>query len=343
MQMAMEVLDEVDPNAVMATDGSVEGILRAASQRPGRPGVFKRDEFSGLLAGVAKKEYLAGLLEALCYLYDGTYYKRELTRGVIEVRDPVFIMFVAGVTNRILERMDETHILSGFAPRFIFVSPQGHSRKRVPIGHMTVQQDLDKDDFVKVLTVIQDRYKRSTQIQIAGAVTTLQPKWEVRLTDEALARYNKLDEELERAAAESSASDLYGPMMGRLAASTLKVAMLIAAGRQDPSPVGHVILDLEDMITAISFTRKWVDDAVDVAKAAGLTVTERLMRTVFGEIERAGSSGKWRSELMRHWHLDAKVADQILETLDQRGLIRRVNGSPRKGTERIFAANAYEA
>jgi len=70
MDLAMELIMDVDDEIVLATDGSIEGLLTSLSTRPGRPSIFLRDEFSGLLDQMTKKDYLSGMAELLTKLYD---------------------------------------------------------------------------------------------------------------------------------------------------------------------------------------------------------------------------------------------------------------------------------
>jgi len=47
-----------------------------------------RDEFSGLLDQMTKKDYLSGMAELLTKLYDCKMQKRVLKSGIVEVRNP---------------------------------------------------------------------------------------------------------------------------------------------------------------------------------------------------------------------------------------------------------------
>src|SRR5579862_7181105 len=65
LDLAVDMLTEVDPSLIMATDGSIEGMFTALSLRPGQPSIFLRDEFSGLIEMMTKRDYYAGMGEAL--------------------------------------------------------------------------------------------------------------------------------------------------------------------------------------------------------------------------------------------------------------------------------------
>jgi hypothetical protein len=101
MDIAMDLITEVDDSIVLATDGSIEGLMGALGSRPGQPSIFLRDEFSGLLESMVKKDHYAGMAEMFTKLYDGKMQKRILRKETIEVRDPVLMMFCGGIKNKI--------------------------------------------------------------------------------------------------------------------------------------------------------------------------------------------------------------------------------------------------
>src|SRR6201999_3023795 len=78
MDLAVDLLMDVDPDVILATDGSIEGLMQGLSTRPKRPSIFLRDEFSGLLEMMTKWDYYAGMAEVLTKLYDGKMQKRIL-------------------------------------------------------------------------------------------------------------------------------------------------------------------------------------------------------------------------------------------------------------------------
>src|SRR6185295_16082845 len=100
MDLVMDLLLEIDTDCVLATDGSIEGLMTSLSMRPGRASIFLRDEFSGLLDAMVRKDYYAGMAETFTKLYDGKFQKRILRKDIIEVKDPVLIFFAGGIKNK---------------------------------------------------------------------------------------------------------------------------------------------------------------------------------------------------------------------------------------------------
>src|SRR6185503_18286841 len=109
MDIAMDLVMEIDDDVIMATDGSIEGLLTSLSTRPGKPSVFLRDEFSGLLEMITKRDYYAGIPELLTKMYDGKMQKRILRKESIEVRDPVLLVFAGGIKDKITGLLSFEH------------------------------------------------------------------------------------------------------------------------------------------------------------------------------------------------------------------------------------------
>lgn len=330
MDMIMDLLLVVDPDAVVATDVSIEGLLTGIASRPNRPSIFLRDEVSGFLDSIRKKDYLAGAVEALTKLYDGKYQKRLLRKEVIEIRDPILIFFCGGTRTRVLEILDVESILSGFVPRFIFVSAESNLDNYKPIGPMTDQQDRSRDVLIKELSDIKEKFTSEETMKLGDQVIVSKRTWEARLNQEAWNRYNKFEKDIVQFGLDSAAPEIFTPILDRLAKSALKVAVLLAAAR---APSGdYVEVTTLDILKAISYAERWRDFSVDVGANVGKTVTEKRMDQILRTIQKH-PNGISRSRIMQYFHLTARETDWLFETLDQRGLIRRVK--PGRG-EQVF-------
>lgn len=334
MDMAMDLLLEVEPDAVLATDGSIEGLMTSIAGRPGRPGIFWRDEFSGLLAAIKTKDYLAGMGETLTKLYDGKYQKRILRKETIEIRDPIVIILAGGIRNKILELMDTEHVSSGFVPRFVFIQAESDIKNYKPMGPMTVSQDDEKDKLIGEMQKIKDTYTGEMSLKIGDQVVKQPAVFSAYLSPDAWDRYNRFEREMLQYGLESGAPELYTPTMDRLSKSGLKVAVLMAATRQEPDD-GKVHVEEVDILRAISYVEQWRGWSADVVANVGKTIQEKRIEQVYAAIKRSAQAGITRSKLMQHYHLTARDADWILQTLDQRGLVRAVD---HERTKRYFPA-----
>jgi hypothetical protein len=331
MDVAMELVDEVDPNILLATDGSLEGLLQAMEARPGQPSVFLRDEFSGLLESMVKKDYYAGMAETLTKLYDGKTMKRVLKRETITVREPCLLMFAGGIKNRVQALLTLDHISSGFVPRFLFITAESDVSKLKPLGPPSTQNLEDRTKLVEELTTLRERYVQTQKVLLKGALIGIQTeKHEAYLTEDAWSRYNILESTLLYAGVQSDQPDIMTPVYDRLAKSVLKAAVLLAASRMPETP--RIRVEVEDLLIALKYATNWRDYAIEIINGVGRTAGEIELQRIYASIQK--HPGIARSRLMQWYHLDARRADVIFGTLEQRGLISSV---------RMGKTNIYEA
>jgi len=322
MDISVDLLMEVDDDSVMATDGSLEGLLTGLSMRPGQPSIFLRDEFSGLLESMTKKDYMAGMAEMLTKLYDGKMQRRILRKEEIKVENPRLVLFAGGIKSRITSLMTLEQVSSGFLPRFIFITAESDIKRLRPIGPPTIQSTGNRDALIAELSDMQMHYCMRTQrIHIDALKKEVERKviFQAELTEEAWLRYNQLETALLKAGLDHKIPEAMTPIGDRLSKSILKAALLIAASRQRDEKV--VVTEL-DLLRAIAMGEQWRRYVEDVIRSLGQTNVERQINTILGAIERS-LTGISRSRLMQSYHLDSRTAEAIFQTLDQRGLITR--------------------
>lgn len=308
MDIAMDLLMEVDPDALLATDGSIEGLFQSLALRPGRPSVFLRDEFSGLLEMMTKRDYYAGMAETLTKLYDGKNQKRVLRREIITVNRPVLVLFAGGIKTKIQALLTTEHVSSGFIPRFVFLTAESDVEKVQPLGPPTVSGWGRRQELQDEMLEIHEHYapKRGSAQRATEAV----------LTSDAWMRYNELEKLMLEQGLESNRPDLMTPVYARLTISTLKAAVLIAASRQrDEKVTVHEC----DIVRAIRYGDDWRSYAADVINGIGATVLERKIQRILDSITAA--PGISRSNLMRKHNLTSQSARIVFDTLEDRGLI----------------------
>ena len=332
MDVAMDLVADLDSDAVLATDGSIEGLLTSLSMRPGRPSVFLRDEFSGLLEAITKKDYYAGMAETLTKLYDGKFQKRVLRKDIIEVRDPVLIMFAGGIRERVLSLLTYEHVASGFLPRFVFITAESDLTRMRPLGPPTAASTAERDRLLGKFNQLANHYKQMATIHVNGRTIEAARSYNAALTDDAWHRYNQLEAALLNTGLRSFHSDVLTPSFDRLAKSGLKVATLVAATRRLSD---KVVVEEADIVRAFHYVEQWQGYTLDVLNNIGRTTAERQVELIRGAILR--NEGVLRSELMQKYHLSARDAEQILQTLDQRGQITRHKSGR---TERLFPIHA---
>jgi hypothetical protein len=336
MDLSIDLLVDIDPDAIMATDGSLEGLLQGLSMRPGKPSVFLRDEFTGLLESMTKKDYMAGMPETFTKLYDGKFQKRLLRKESIEIRDPRLILFAGGIKSKTQQLLTLEHVSSGFMPRFIFITAESDVKKVRPTGPPILRDMRGKQALVDELTDMFDFYNQSQVvhhrdrgIKLRGQMK--ERKWEARMTPEAWTRFNQFETQMLEAAVASDRPEILTPTYARLSVSTLKAAILLAAASQR-NEEDVVDIDVEHILLAIRYARDWRNYAIDIINGVGKSAHEVVIeRTMAAIRERPGIS---RSQLMQRFHLTANEANNLFNTLDQRGLVSSV----RYGKSTVFTA-----
>jgi hypothetical protein len=317
MDIATDLLIEVDSDIVMATDGSIEGLMQGLSTRPGRPSMFLRDEFSGLLEQITKKDYYAGMAEVLTKLYDGKLQKRMLRKETIEVRDPVLIVFAGGIRTRVQQLLKFDHISSGFIPRFLFLTAESDASRVRPLGPPTDLDTSGREALVDTMTELYNFYHADTVTTLSNGVKLPARKTcDAVLTQEAWDRYNNFERQMLDAGLKTERPELMTPLFDRLAKSTLKATILLAAARK---MADRIEIGIDDVLLAIRYATEWREYAIDVVNGVGKSVAENQLETVMENIKR--SPGVSRSRLMRNYHLTAREADAVFSTLEQRGLV----------------------
>jgi hypothetical protein len=325
MDHATDLIESVPgcQDAVLATDGTIEGIFKAMSHRPGVPSIFKKDEFQGLMSSVAKKDYLAGTLEGLTKLYDGKRQKRQLSKETITINSPVFIIQAGGTKTKLFSMLRPEHVESGFLPRFLFVSAEGNLDQRKPLGPRTDNTKTVQGQLRNELSVLRGVYAEPKPVSIGEQTAMVVPTVVAEPTNACYERYDKLEATLLAAAKDSIDSGLYMPMVQRFATSTLKCAVLLAAARQAPKEDKIIVEDF-DLIDALAYTSKWIPHMIELLQNLGRSAFENDVQKVAGYIQE--HDGCASGVVMRNYKLSKRELDNILETLEGRGMIdiRRV-------------------
>ena len=322
MLYALSTLRHVDPESIIASDGSVEGLFRQMAGRANRTSVFYRDEVSGLFNSFRVREYMKAMPEALANLYDGTDQIRVLSKETIAIESPVFVFFGGGIMERVLQECSEDLITSGFLPRFLFTL--GYEGDK-PMEGLAPADDRADDmffDLVGELEQIRNTYDLNMSMKLNGERKhgTKEP-FHVRPTTECFDRYNLLERAFLEDAKNSDNPATMVPMLIRLANSILKMGMLIAASRREPDDKDRVEMTEDDLLKAISFAEPLRTAVVQIATSIGTTVAEKLLNRVSAYIEQHGSV--LRSRIMQRFRLGAKEMDALVDTLYQRGEINR--------------------
>ena len=320
LDLAVDMALEVDKDVIMATDGSMEGLFSALAIRPGQPSIFLRDEFSGLLDTMQRRDYYAGMAEVLTKLYDGKFQKRQLRREVIEVRDPVLLFLAGGTRARVLHLLTIEHITSGFLPRFVIITAESDITKMQPLKPPDDTVQTGRKALVERLAEIKRSFTGNVLVRAGqnGSTFTIKNKLDVEMTAEAWDLYNEMELKLITSGFNDKDNDVMTPTMDRLSKSGLKASILIAASRKGGLPV---VVGVADVLKAFSYVSLWREYAIDILAHIGISQTENQIQHIYQMVRK--QPGITRGSVMRQYHLTSKSADMILDTLAQRGQIQR--------------------
>lgn len=331
MRIATNILEEVMPNAIMATDGSVEGILSSLRDRAKVSSIYLRDEFAGLLDAMSHKDYMAGMAETFTKLYDGDSLKRVLRKEEIKINNPIFIMYTAGTKTRIQNLLTESHIDSGFIPRFIFITAIADASRVRPVGPPAPIDIEAREKITNELFDINFRFNSPRLVVLNDGQNSanLKPEFDAELTPAAWARYNLFETTLTNNALEAELNHLT-PVFDRLAKSTLKAAMLIAASAQGTDN-STVTVTEDDIVHAIYYCRHWYMYASEIVNSIGDSQDERVMNQILAFVVKTGKLGVSRADIMKKFKLDSRRAELLITTLSQRHsiVLNSSSGQPR--------------
>ena len=313
MRMAMDIVTDIDKELLFASDGSAEGLLTGLNSRPNRTSIYYRDEVSGLFESMVKKDYMAGLAETFTQLYDvPAFYPRRLRKETITLQRPIFIFFGGGIKDKAYGALTEEHVLSGFLPRFLIVTGKADMSRVRPTGPANVINLAQREQLKQKFAEIHDKYNQSTITSIGGQPVVLDVPVAVTMTDKAWERYSIIEMLMAQTASESAEASSALPTFERLSRSLLKMAMLVAAARQEPKD-GGIEVDLGDILTAAKYVQRWGPSSIDLIREVGQTQSQKKLGRILAGIVR--HPGITRSQLMRFYHLTKREADDIESTL----------------------------
>lgn len=319
MRLIVDILQTLDKELVVATDGTAEGILTGLTNRPNRTSIFWKDEVSGFFEAMNRRDYMSGMQETLAALYDvPPWFKRTLRKETFIIESPAFIVLAGGVVDRVYESVTEGYVLSGFLPRFLVVT--GEAEERRPMGPPTEEGMNKKAKIVAKLADMYEHYASDVTMKIAGQKVQMPPRIRAQLTKEAWARNTEIENTMIEAAKDSLVRNLALPTFERMHRSLLKMGVILAASRQVPID-DRIEVEDQDIVNAAHYVQIWGNCSIQLIMNAGKKQSEKLLDKLHRSIE--NHPGILRGQLMRHFKLSKREATEYLDTLEDRGMVRR--------------------
>lgn len=330
MDMVKSVLDEAHPDYMLGTEGSPEGLFSELATRNGRASMFHRDEITGWMEAIIRKDYLAGLLESLTRLYDGKMEKRVIRSASIEITDPNLIIMSGGIGTKMAEIITMDHIRSGFLPRFIIVTGTTRAEDQRPIGPPVEISHTHRDPRE---AVVEELYKiacnyipasTENKVEIGGITKLIKAPNQQHImtaTPETWQRLQELKFDAAWAGEQSGNPDIYIPLFDRLTNSIIKVAMLLAGSRMSD------IIEETDLLCAINYSDDWVRSAMEFASSLEnhsdmKDPWEKKAEKVLKFIADNHPKPVTKTDVMRNYRIKAKDIPDLERTLVLRGQIR---------------------
>jgi hypothetical protein len=321
MDMAMDFVMDIDQDLIVASDASMEGLMTNLALRPKMASIFYRDEISGFFDSMQRKDYLAGMHEALTKMYDvPKMLKRTLKKDTYVISEPIFMLFGGGITNKLYSLVNDDYYASGFIPRFLVVQGRADLTKIRPTGP---RLPILQDKRATLQSTFQAFYTMYTNCQMSmqthdGQHMLFTPEFEVTFTKEMWERAALMENQLLNAASNSPESDKALPTFSRMFGSILKLTMLFAGSRQEPKRM-KIKATMDDLLCAAHYVERWGKHSVELIRNSNATAEESKLMACYRTVETF--PGVLRSELMQKHRINARDMQIIEDTLVQRAMI----------------------
>jgi len=178
-----------------------------------------------------------------------------------------------------------------------------------------------RPEIFNKLADLYETYGVEVQTKIGGVKMMMPQRHIAKLTPEAWKLYNEIEVALLTEADGSGIlRDLALPTFDRFSKSILKIAVILGAVRQKPKS-GILTIERIDVINAAHYAEPWGNNAVSMMLNAGKGRKEKHLEKIYMLIE--ANPGIWKGEIMRRLRLHTRETTETLETLEERGMIRK--------------------
>lgn len=305
------------PDRVLANDYSPEALIADLSGREPSRGTAFIDEAGRLLGTMRRERYGEGLKDLLAALWDAPErMSRRLMKGPYDLRSAYVSVVMATTLSRFTEVCTAEDVASGFLARFLPAVVVGPITRK-PLRRMADETETAGQELGCALAQMRERLA--------------QPAGPIAITDEAIARLDEAERELEEWVSREFQADLLLPWARRLAeyGSRLAVIFAVSEGADEIERL-HVLRALAVIDRARRDALVLVEELVKGRAAREMDKVERFIRA------NPGISGR---ELQRRTGLSAARVDFLTRELEAQGrIVVKRDGSrytchPADGTE----------
>ena len=297
----------------VGSDVTAEGLVKLLSSRDKQTSLFHRDEVQGMFKDFINKTYMATAAERFTELYDGHVPVVVRSTGgsmpgrgmQSERAETNFLMYLMGITSKTADVLTTEYFRSGFLARFIYVIADAPDRsyETEAIQQADEVEVVRRDEEMDLM--IRSLYDSYLYWQKKGAPF---PR-PIRLTDEALERFNKFKWEMGNYAEGHEQEESIEPSRQRLALSIWKCAVLLAMyDRSDEVQLKH-------MLVAIHYSEDWFRNLVRMASAISASEWQREVDSLEDLIAQKGGRLRYEEAYKRFSNKRKREFDEMVDAL----------------------------
>jgi hypothetical protein len=300
---------------------TAEGLVKHLSGRDKLTSLFHRDEVQGMFKEFVTKTYMATAADQFTELYDGHVPVVIRSTGGSSATSAVqsdraetnFIMYLMGITSKVAEILTIDYFRSGFLARFLYAVADAPDRtfeleavEQAPEEESATASDYEMDEIVSSL------YRSKLWWEKKGAPF---PR-PVRMTDEALSRFNKFKWDMGTFTDGHPNEDSIEPSRQRLALSVWKCAILLAmVDRSDQVEMKHLLI-------AIYYSEGWFKNLVRMAASISESEWQREVDNLEAFVTSKGGKARYDEAFKRFGNKKKREFDEMLDSLRSQGRVR---------------------
>jgi hypothetical protein len=210
IHLALSVLP--DDYKTLPSDFSPEGLQESLGEQS--QGLIWREEISGFLENIKKRDYMSGMADLLCHLFDcPARYSRTLRKASFNLNDVCFNIMATTTPSRFNETVALRDFNSGFLSRFLIV--YGKKTLSLPRRRWMSSDTERLNECRKLWKEVYDAFhEQKIEFEFAESALELANAWQSMKEEEAM----QCDEAKE--------ADLKGAVVTRLADYVVKLSAL---------------------------------------------------------------------------------------------------------------------
>jgi hypothetical protein len=303
----------------VGSDVTAEGLVKLLSGRDKQTSLFHRDEVQGMFKDFINKTYMATAAERFTELYDGHVPVVVRSTGGAtagkgmqsERAETNFLMYLMGITSKTADVLTTEYFRSGFLARFIYVIADAPDRSYESEAIQQADQNEIAVRDEEMGGMVRSLYDSYLYWQKKGAPF---PR-PVRLTDEALERFNKFKWEMGSFTDGHPEEDSIEPSRQRLSLSIWKCATLLAMYDKSDE------VELKHMLVAIHYSEDWFRNLVRMAGAISASEWQREVDSLEELIVSKGGRITYHEAYKRFSGKRKREFDEMVEALKSQARI----------------------